>query len=160
MDKHIWILFALVASLNILFLRNKAIKIYSKEPDRFYGFETSIWIFATVLLGPWLVMGAGMLSGSTQTVWEYLNIRQGGVNVVLFWILPVIILFLLNYWVWQSDDNAKLFADQMQLFARQRLGASLWHKPNFSRIYLAILLVGYTLSLTFLWLANHSSDSL
>ncbi len=70
--------------------------------------------FALITCLPWLVMGAGTLSGSTPAVWFYFR-PQDGNPYVIGWLASIVLMQLwLSWWI--------LFADGARKMTKYRLG--------------------------------------
>jgi len=61
---------------------------------------------------PWLIMGAGIMTGSVQDVWGFFRLRDGNSFVITFAVLTVLMAFGLAAWVF-SGGAKKVVAPRL-----------------------------------------------
>lgn len=96
--KHFWIAFIVVTCVNAAIWRARSRPYIASKPELADGYGTLIrgWLFYGNL--PWLVMGAGILSGQVPSVFGYFNPKNG--PFVLAWYGTVVALWIAcGYWL-------------------------------------------------------------
>lgn len=96
--RHAWLLFVLVQSANGAIWWHRAQPRIAADPSLEPGYRRLVrsWIIYGNL--PWLVMGAGILSGQVPSVFHYFNPRNGPF-VIAFYASVVALWIATSYWL-------------------------------------------------------------
>ena len=105
--KHAWILFIAIQCINGLVWWVKAQPKIKNDPTLLPGYKNLIkgWLIYGNI--PWLIMGAGILSGSVENVPSYFNPKNGAF-VILFYASIVVLWIASIYWVFFKNGVEKL----------------------------------------------------
>ncbi len=98
-SKHFWIMFIVSTFANAIIMKNRSKKNIEKDPSLKSGYDA---IFKGFLIWgniPWIVMGAGILTGSVPTIWHYFKPQDGNPYVLAFFISIFTIWLLGTYWL-------------------------------------------------------------
>lgn len=105
--RHAWILFVLVTCANGAVWWQRGQRQIALHPEQEPGYRRLIrgWIvFGNI---PWIVMGAGMLIGDLQSVFQFFNPRNG--PFVIAWYASVVVTWILAaYWLFFRDGATQL----------------------------------------------------
>ena len=144
--KHVWILFIVVQSLNGLFWWNKAQEEIKTDTTLLPGYKKLIrgWLIYGNI--PWVIMGAGILSGSVNSVFQYFNLRNG-MFVILFYISIIVLWIAGSYWVFFKNGAAELV--KLPGLLRPRI-----KDPNIIKTYFVLATLGGVIALAVMIFGN------
>ena len=105
--RHAWLLFIAVTCANGAIWWHRAQRDIAANPEREQSYRRLIrgWmIYGNV---PWLVMGAGIVSGNLRGVFDYFNPRNGA--FVIAWFSSVVALWILGFvWIFMRGGAEQL----------------------------------------------------
>jgi TPR repeat protein len=100
--KHIWILFVVSTFFNV-YQSWKMVQVHiQKNPELETGYRQWLMVFAVVWNIPWFLMGAGILWGRVDNIWQYLMPRQGNSTVILWWESMATMAFVGVLWLFMG----------------------------------------------------------
>lgn len=107
--KHAWFLFLVVHCANGAIWWSRARPYIAQNPALEPGYRKLIrgWlIYGSV---PWLIMGAGILSGNVHSIFHYFNPRNGAF-VIAYYVSVVALWVLCFYWLFFRRGAEELIA--------------------------------------------------
>lgn len=112
--KYLWIGFIAVTLLNglIIFIRSKTYTKNNKELEE--GYKKIIFYLITLGNLPWLIMGLGIVSGYTNTIFDYFRPRDLNNIVLVFHIVTLLLMLATFNWVFFRGGAE--FLEQYKLF--------------------------------------------
>jgi hypothetical protein len=96
--RHAWLIFVVVTCLNGASWWYKGRREMAENPDLKPGYRRLVWWWLICGNMPWLVMGAGILSGSVPSPWHYFSPRNGPF-VIAFYITVVALWIAAFHWL-------------------------------------------------------------
>ncbi|MBN1907548.1 MAG: hypothetical protein JW927_20880 [Deltaproteobacteria bacterium] len=103
LSKHFWILFIVVTFANAIIMKIRTRKHIERDPSLKVGYDI---IFKGFLIWgniPWVVMGAGILTGRVPTIWHYFKPQDGNPYIIAFFISIFIVWLLGTYWLFVKN---------------------------------------------------------
>ncbi len=97
--RNFWLLAIGVGILNYFLIRRNVRQYIKEDPSRESGYEQYLTYLLLFLVLPWVLMGAGILSGEMNTVFDALNPRNGPWIVQVFWGLIGSLFLVHAVWV-------------------------------------------------------------
>ncbi len=85
--RHFWLLAIGTGILNYFLIRKNVRPFIEEDPSREPGYEQYLNFLLLFLVLPWMIVGAGILSGELNTVFDMLNPRSGHWIVKIVWVL-------------------------------------------------------------------------
>lgn len=106
--KHFWIMFIIVTIANGLIWKSRSKKYVSENPALKDGYDSLIkgwFIYGNI---PWIIMGVGMVTGTTQDMFEFFNPRQRNPIVIIFFLSIITLWIRGSYWIYFNGGAEKL----------------------------------------------------
>ncbi|MFT5512942.1 MAG: hypothetical protein ACI8SE_001341, partial [Bacteroidia bacterium] len=100
LDKYFWIIMILAISIQGIVMRYQARKYIKENPDLRKGYDDFLkgWLF--IMNAPYLVIGFGILSGLSQSIWDIFDWESGNPITIAF-ICSVMLLYLMGInWIY------------------------------------------------------------
>lgn len=85
--RHFWLLALGIGILNYFLIKKNVRPYIEEDPSREPGYEQYLSYLLLFLVLPWVIVGAGILSGELNTVFDLLNPRNGHWIVKSVWVL-------------------------------------------------------------------------
>ena len=144
--KHAWLLFILATCVNGAVWWHRARPKIAENPALEQGYRRLIrsWIIYGNL--PWLVMGAGILSGAVPSTFHYFNPRNGPF-VIAFYMTVVVLWILSFYWMFFRGGAEDLILHP----GLMNLPVS---SPSLIKAYFLLCLAGGVLGLSWMVFGN------
>ncbi len=118
---HFWIMFIAVTIVNGLIWKNRSKQYIAEKPERKEGYNSLIRGFLIYGNIPWVIMGIGMLTGMTHSIFEFFNPSQMKPIVTLFF-LSIIFLWIRGaYWIY-FKGGAEYLVDHPGLITHAEKG--------------------------------------
>src|SRR5262252_1879017 len=143
--KMFWIVAIAITCLNAYSLRSRGQKEVDRNPELAEGYARLFKGYLILINLPWLVMGLGILVGSTRDVFDYLDPRAGNVYVMLFHITTIVLYALGAYWVY--------FAGGAEFLVRHPGAMNIDVKsPRALKLFYGLMLLGGMVAEVAMWL--------
>lgn len=101
--KHFWIMFIVVTCANALIMKRRSKVKIEKDPSLKEGYDKIFKGFITWGNIPWIIMGAGIVTGSVPTIFHYFRPTDGNPYVIAFFISVFIIWILGTCWLFLKN---------------------------------------------------------
>lgn len=107
-SRNFWALCLVISGFQILRARRRAFSVHWESNAKAHAALAYLRWYMVALVLPWVVMGCGVISGSTPTVWYYFR-PQDGNPYVLAWIGVIILIsFLYSAWIFLANGARKI----------------------------------------------------
>ena len=142
MEKYGWIIFIIVWTANIFVIRKRAQESIDTNPELEKDYND---LLKGMLLFniPWIIMGAGILSGSVQGMNAYSLPRQFNGFVAAFHICLLLLLALAARWIY-FKNGAKFLEEHPAIFTKAISEAQV-------KFYGGLMLLAAVSSQLFMW---------
>jgi hypothetical protein len=101
-------MFIVVTIANGLIWKSKSKKYIAEKPERKDGYDSLIKGFLIYGNIPWVIMGIGMLTGMTESMFEFFNPSQMNPIVIVFFLSIIFLWIIGSYWLYFSGGAEKL----------------------------------------------------
>ena len=101
-------MFIVVTFANAIIMKMRVKKQIEADPSLKSGYDTIFKGFITWGNIPWVVMGAGIITGSVPTIFHYFSPQDGNPFVIAFFMSVVLIWILGTYWLFVKDGAEML----------------------------------------------------
>jgi hypothetical protein len=137
--RHFWIAGIVVAALNAAIYWFRARRAMRENPEDASALRAII-AYVTAWIGlPAVLMGIGILSGSTHTPFDYLYPRQGDPYVVGFHVVTVVGALGAMYWV-LARGGMRILDQYSQVFMGRRWDSDIVRLRVFAAIAAPLLI--------------------
>jgi hypothetical protein len=102
-SKHFWVMFIIVTFANAIIMKIRSKKYFEADPSLKSGYDT---IFKGIITWgniPWIIMGAGIITGHVPSIFQYFRPQDGNPFVIAFFISIFLIWILGTYWLFVKD---------------------------------------------------------
>jgi hypothetical protein len=96
---HFWLVAIAVNMLNICIYSSRLKKYINEDPSLADGYSRLLKGYALWSSLPWIVMGAGILTGNASSFFDYLRPREMNSFVLLFYCSILFIVLAGNVWI-------------------------------------------------------------
>ncbi len=108
LPNYFWLVSIGFSGLNAVIFWVRAQRHIQKNPELRPGYIRLIRGFFLGMSAPWVVMGAGLETGSVSNLTDYFDPRAGNPFVIAWWISIWILLLFLGYWIWFQGGAEQL----------------------------------------------------
>jgi hypothetical protein len=115
MEKFLLVFMLISAVLNAYSLKRGARTLIAEHPELGEGYKKLFKGYLFFISLPLIVMGAGILSGSVHSVFDYFRPRGGNPYVLLFHAVIIFIYLLAVYWIY-FGSGAEFLVNHPGLF--------------------------------------------
>ncbi|OQA15814.1 MAG: hypothetical protein BWY64_02754 [bacterium ADurb.Bin363] len=136
--KYFWIFIIIVNIINANSLKNKSRSYITLNPELEDGYNKIIKGFLIYANIPWIIMGTGILSGFTYTIFDYLTPDELNPFVFLFYTSIIIIWLYGFYWIYVRGGAEYLAKHPGLIRKRKKVITS----PALIKFYTAITVLG------------------
>lgn len=105
---HFWVMFIVVTIANGLIWKSNSKKYIAEKPERKDGYDSLIKGFLIYGNIPWVIMGIGMLTGMTESMFEFFNPSQMNPIVIVFFLSIIFLWIIGSYWIYFNGGAEKL----------------------------------------------------
>lgn len=149
--KHFWIMFIVTTLINAVIYKFRFKQYYETNPELEDGYKKIIKAFMIYGNIPWIIMGLGMLVGSTSSIFDYFNPRGLNPFVLLFHIALIYIYIITIKYVY-FNGGAEFLEKHPGLFERASWdGKKKYESATSIKIWLGLMLLGGILGMTAMW---------
>jgi hypothetical protein len=151
--KYFWILFIVTTIVNVYILKSRVQPHIDKNPDLKNGYDNIFRNFLIYGIIPWIIMGAGVLSGKTNGIFDFLNPRALNPFVLTFHLYIIIINLLLFRWIY-FKKGAEFLSQHPGIIVFRGFGKSKEvTSPNLIKLFFALAFAGGITGMTMMWLS-------
>lgn len=107
-SKYFWIIFIVITLANAITMKIRAKKRIEADPSLKLGYDM---IFKGIITWgniPWVIMGAGIITGRVPTIFHYFRPQDGNPFVIAFYISVFLIWILGTYWLFVKNGAEML----------------------------------------------------
>jgi hypothetical protein len=148
--KYFWFFIIIVNLINANNLKVKSRKYIAESPGREDGYNKIIKIFIIYANIPWFIMGAGILSGLTVTVFDYIRPSDFNPAVLAFYASLLTIWLYGFYWIF-FKHGADFLSEHPGLFMKKKKDIT---SPRLIKFYSAVTVIGGIIIMIILWFGN------
>lgn len=149
--QHAWLGFIAISLLNHFLLKFRVQVFIDKDPSLQPGYNQILRGALIVGNIPWMIMGAGQISGLTTNLAEYLHPNTMNIAVMIFHV-TFIALWVLGAWWIYFNKGAEFLERHPGLFRKTSLSGNVEMSAKQIKIFTPIMLVGAMASEVLLWL--------
>ncbi|RLC13765.1 MAG: hypothetical protein DRI57_15660 [Deltaproteobacteria bacterium] len=135
LSKHFWIMGIIVTFANAITMKIRAKKNIERDPSLKPGYDAIFKGMITWGNMPWILMGAGILTGNVPNIWHFLRPKDGNPFVIVFFISIVTIWLLVTYWLFVKN-GAEMLVKHPGIFR------SDFSSPNMVKFFWVLILAG------------------
>jgi hypothetical protein len=144
LDQYFWLIGLVFSPINAAMLQYRFHKDIEQHPERAPGYRKLLIGFLALNTLVWLVMGAGIVLGGVETVFEYLEPRTANPFVIVWHALLICLWALGAVWV-LFGGGARFLADHPAVFRHGQ------PKPWMLKLGSVVVIVGGVLAEIITW---------
>jgi hypothetical protein len=136
--KHVWVLFLIVAFINLLIFSRTARQALRSHPTLKEGYRKLMIGYLIGLHSPWVLMGVGCIA-SDITIWDYFRVQDWNPFVVAWWGYVVLLWVLGFYWLF-FGQGAEFLVDHRDLWGpwKYRIPSD----PRWIKVWYVVCVIG------------------
>jgi hypothetical protein len=151
---YAWVAFIFVTVVNYFILRQTIQKHIDLNADLKTGYDNFFKSFLILGNIPWVIIGIGMLTGQTNSVFDFFHPKLLNPIVLTFHLYAIIVFILSIYWIY-FKNGADFFTRHPGIIRFQGFGKSKDITSTMSiKLFFAIVILGGIAGLTMMWLID------
>lgn len=151
--KHTWVLFIAITVINGLVVKYRSGKYIAENPALKEGYEHYFigWLFYGNI--PWIIMAIGVLSGYTNSTFDYLNPETLNPTVLLFH-ASIVVLWILAIWWIYFRNGAAFIARHPGIFRKTSFSGNTNATAKQVKLFVPLMILGGIAGMLMMWMTK------
>ena len=148
--KNFWILFIPVSIINVLMMKSKTKKYIIEKPELKEGYDNYFKAFLFYGNIPWAIMAIGMLSGKTQSIFDFISPTGMNPIVIIFHGSIIVLWILLGRWVY-FKNGAEFMENHPGLIQASGFNGKIDVTAKHVKRFFPLMILGGVIAMIVMW---------